>query len=270
MKGKHLVKKTVCLWMALCLSLTALVFAQAEDGNAALTALDGAVIATLSPSVPYGPEFLQELTGVQPGEILFMPTGNELLIAVMGGRADAAFSPREKARLDVLLNDSIARIPASDVQSQMVMLLRPGDEALLARMNEAITALSESGRAQALYKELVEEVQPDDLQKTVQIPERPGADTLYVGISGDMAPLDYIGPNGQPAGFNVAFMTEISEMLDMNVIFVPIATDAKFQALFSNRIDVFFWHGQNFLSPEGVATTLPYATMTGFDYVVKK
>lgn len=269
MRRKHRLITLLCLAVAM---LTASAQAGADaNTQAQLDALQGKVIATIAPSVPYGPEFIEKLTGVLPGELLFLPTGNETIAAVTGGRADAAFSPREKARLDTMQNDTLASIPASEIASEMVMLLRLSDEALLAQLNAAIDSLLQSGRAQALYTQLVAEVEPSQLNTSVQVPERPGANTLYVGISGDMVPLDYIAADGLPAGFSVALMTEISEIMDVNVVFVPTATDAKFQALASNRIDIFFWHGSNFLNPEGVAVSNVYATtMTGFDFLVQK
>lgn len=269
MRTKHRVTRLVCLLAALVLAAP-LAHAGDADTQARLDALNGGVIATISPSVPYGPEFIQGLTGVLPGELLFLPTGSETVAAVSGGRADAAFTPREKARLDVMQNDALMSIPASEAESSMVMLLRLADEALLASLNAAIDTLLESGRAQALYAELVAEVTPEQLAASVAIPQRPGANTLYVGISGDMVPLDYIAADGAPAGFSVALMAELCEIMDVNVVFVPMATDAKFQALAGNRIDIFFWHGSNILSPEGVAVTNAYATMHGFDFLVNK
>jgi ABC-type amino acid transport substrate-binding protein len=35
-----------------------------------------------------------------------------------------------------------------------------------------------------------------------------------------MVPLDYISANGQPAGFNVALLTEIGKLLKINIEFV--------------------------------------------------
>lgn len=85
-----------------------------------------------------------------------------------------------------------------------------------------------------------------------------GADTLYVGISGDVAPLDYVSADGTPAGFNVALMNEIGRLLGKNIEFVVVSTDAKFSSILSGKIDAFFWHISILPLPETIAVTDSY------------
>ncbi|MDR2743225.1 MAG: transporter substrate-binding domain-containing protein [Treponema sp.] len=63
-----------------------------------------------------------------------------------------------------------------------------------------------------------------------------------VGISGDLPPCNYISADGKPAGFNVALMDALSQVLSKNVQFVTVPSDARFSALLSKnarRMDLF-------------------------------
>ena len=73
--------------------------------------------------------------------------------------------------------------------------------------------------------------------------------TLYVGVTGDIPPIDYVDASGTPVGFNVNLMTEIGAYLGYNIEFVQLSKNAVITALASGRIDVVFWQEQS-LSPE--------------------
>ena len=99
---------------------------------------------------------------------------------------------------------------------------------------------------------------------TVSFEEFDDAETLTAAITGDMPPIDYVGADGEPAGFNVAILAEIGRRLHVNIKPVVVDTASRAAALKSGRADVVFWF-QVFAGydvqpdvPEGVITSRPY------------
>ena len=101
----------------------------------------------------------------------------------------------------------------------------------------------------------------------VEIPTIDGADTIKVGITGDLPPLDLILPDNSPAGFNTALLAEVAKRLGKNVEVVQIESGARAAALSSNIIDVVFWAVVPFGNdkipadidkPEGLELSEPY------------
>ena len=91
------------------------------------------------------------------------------------------------------------------------------------------------------------------------------AETLTVALTGDMPPLDYVGADGEPAGFNTAILAEIGRRLHVNIKPLNVDTGARAAALKSGRADVVFWF-MVFMGydakqediPEGIITSTPY------------
>ena len=91
------------------------------------------------------------------------------------------------------------------------------------------------------------------------------AETLTVALTGDMPPLDYVGADGEPAGFNTAILAEIGRRLHVNIKPLNVETGARAAALKSGRADVVFWF-MVFMGydakqediPEGIITSTPY------------
>jgi len=75
-----------------------------------------------------------------------------------------------------------------------------------------------------------------------------------------LPPYDYISADGKPAGFNVALMSEISRVLEKNIKFVTIPSEARYSALLSSarRMDLFFWFYGN-LENDRLVLTDTYA-----------
>ena len=94
-----------------------------------------------------------------------------------------------------------------------------------------------------------------------------GAETINVAVTGDMPPLDYVGADGQPAGFNTAMLAEIGRRLHININTITVETASRPAALKSGRADAVFWiqlfSGYEDFSkqpdiPEGVIVSTPY------------
>ena len=122
-----------------------------------------------------------------------------------------------------------------------VMMLRASDSASRDLFDAAIKKIKDSGKMDELQKKWIKELPADKEPELTKIEKSAGAETIYVGVSGDMPPLDYIAADGKPAGFNVALLGEISKEIGKNIEIVSLDSQARFAALESKKIDVFFW-----------------------------
>jgi ABC-type amino acid transport substrate-binding protein len=133
---------------------------------------------------------------------------------------------------------------------------------LLAELNAGIELLRAEGTLGRLYDQYVVNVTVDHLAAApAELPQIEGAQTILVGINGDLPPYDYISADGKPSGFNVALMGELSRALGKNAQFVTIPSDARFSALLSRntrRMDLFFWF-YGHLTVDSLVLTEAYA-----------
>ena len=101
------------------------------------------------------------------------------------------------------------------------------------------------------------------------------AETIRIAVTGDLPPIDYIAPDGTPAGFNTAVLAEVAKFLHKNVKLVNIDSAARTAALASKRVDVVFWYEVDKTSefqadiPDGVIISEPYYEWEKFIHVKK-
>ena len=99
------------------------------------------------------------------------------------------------------------------------------------------------------------------------------AEKIRVVVTGDLPPIDFIGADGVPAGFNTAVLAGIGQFLGMNIELVQVDAGARNATLFSGRADVVFWYevdlsGKNQADvPEGVILSEPYYEWNKFIHV---
>ena len=140
---------------------------------------------------------------------------------------------------------------------------------LKAEIDQAIATLKENGVIDNLKETwLSDEAMKSDPQPAT-IETIPGAETIKVGISGVLAPMDYATADGKPGGFNVALIGEISKLIGKNIEFVNIDPDSKFLALSSGTIDLFFWNFYNSFITEDYEVSEPYLEDNGA-LIIKK
>jgi ABC-type amino acid transport substrate-binding protein len=120
-------------------------------------------------------------------------------------------------------------------------LLMEDQEALREELNAAIAAIKEDGTMEKLTAEYIDGVIGGKEIVPIEIVKIDGADTIRLGITGDLPPMDYIAPDGTPAGFNTALMAEISKRIGKNIELVQMASAARSSALASGTVDVVFW-----------------------------
>ena len=113
--------------------------------------------------------------------------------------------------------------------------LMAGDHlALRDEFNRAIADMKADGTLDALKNSIM------NLDKA-EIAKIDGAETVKVGVTGDLPPIDYVDEKGIPAGLNTAVLAEIGKRIGKNIELVGIEAGARSLALSSGIVDVVFW-----------------------------
>ena len=73
------------------------------------------------------------------------------------------------------------------------------------------------------------------------MPKTKGKGVLRVAVTGDLPPMDCILADGTPAGFNTAFLAELSRRIGQTIELVSMSAGARQAALASGRVDAVFW-----------------------------
>lgn len=143
--------------------------------------------------------------------------------------------------------------------------VRKEDTALKSSFDAAIDEMKADGTLDALIEKYINNAA--ETPQPVEIVHIDGAETIKVGITGDLPPLDLVLADGTPAGFNTAVLAEISKRTGKNIELVQINSGARAAALTSGQVDVIFWvvvpaddsnRLKDFDTPAGVAVTEPY------------
>ena len=143
--------------------------------------------------------------------------------------------------------------------------MREQDVDLKKSFDTAIDAMKADGTLDALVDEYIKHALV--IPPSVEMPKIDGAETIKVGITGDLPPLDLVLADGTPAGFNTAVLAEISKRINKNIELVQISSGARAAALTSGQVDVIFWVvvpaddsqlPKDLDTPEGVAVTEAY------------
>ena len=142
--------------------------------------------------------------------------------------------------------------------------MREEDVNLKNEFDSAITAMKSDGALDNLIKTYITDLQ--DEPPAVEITNINGAETIKVGITGDLPPLDLVLADGKPAGFNTAVLSEISKRINKNIELIQINSAARAAALTSKQVDVVFWvvvpqddkRPADMDKPAGVSVTTPY------------
>lgn len=143
--------------------------------------------------------------------------------------------------------------------------MREDDTALKNSFDGAIAAMKADGTLNGLIDKFIEDATA--VPTPIDIAKIDGAETIKVGITGDLPPLDLVLADGTPAGFNTAVLAEISKRIGKNIELVQIDSSARAAALTSGLVDVIFWivvpaddsgRPKDFDTPAGVSVTESY------------
>ncbi len=246
-----------------------------------LADLQGKVIGTLSSGVSEegSKAMITALIGGEPSQILSFNRALDVLAALRSGKIDGFASHQFAADYLLKRNSDVISIPVLDIpiEGQAIMAVRSEDTKLKAQLDSAILILKDNGMIATLEEEWITNLPAENEPAFSEIPVIEGAATYYVGVSGDLPPLDYVAADGFPAGFNVALLSEIGKILNVNFKFVSLETQARFTALASKKIDVVFCHFQSSntnyfdeLKNDGWLATEPYFIYKGGCFIVNK
>lgn len=211
--------------------------------------LEGKIVALMAVPVPAEriKASIEEAAGVTLKEVMYYDTFQAAIAALKSGKADAVFSMEPVANYYIARDDTLAPIlmNKSEGANTFHMTLRAKDTELIANINAALLSMEEDGTLDALAQEFVTGLTPEKQLEGKQLPYFDDASTLYVGLSGDNPPVDYVAADGKPAGFNVELLAMLSEALHINFEISVMPLETKFPALVSNKIDIFFLHPIN-------------------------
>lgn len=218
----------------------------------------------------------------------FYDTLTQMQMALSRGEIDEMILPDFVADYLLKINYNYSR---SCISSSGKMGLCFGfmkeNTALRDKWNEALNSMlsdySLIGLAYKYVKNIPEDESYDEIyginrkqrnkEKRIKFERYDDAPTVKVAVTGDLPPVDFIGDDGLPAGYNVAVLAEIGRRLHVNISLLNINAGARTAALVSGRADIVFWYEVNkSLSvqpdvPDDVILSVPYLNWDKFFHV---
>ena len=199
---------------------------------------------------------------VAPNTVVFFDNMNSMIMALKGKQIDRFATPSRVGAYIVarneefqLINNNLKPILGYSVAMQ------EKDKAQVEEINAAIKAMKDDGTLNNLIKENITDLGgADPVAKPIAMID--GADTIKVAVTGDMPALDCILADGTPAGFNVAFLSELGKRINKNFELVSIEAGARGAALSSGQVDMLFWV-LGVYDQDGNALPYPLDNMSG-------
>ena len=208
---------------------------------------------------------------------VFYDTLVALQLGLNKGQVDEIDVPEVVGRYILTANDN-CKISAMSLMSNPVMLalgFKDNNAELRDKVNAALKAMKEDNTLALL---IVKYLNGSDFSmvKPIEFAKFDGAETIKVAVTGDLPPIDFIAPDGVPAGFNTAILAEIAKRLKVNLELVNIDANARAAALASERADVVLWFkvyqgAENQPDiPAGVILSDPYYSWDKFMHIKLK
>ncbi len=162
--------------------------------------------------------------------------------------------------------ENVSDLTLKTLSDNFCFAVRKDDAALKADLDKVLDEMKSDGSLEKLVKEYITDVDKGKEPPAVEIPMTEGAETIKVGVTGDLPPLDLILADNSPAGFNTALLAEVAKRSGKNIEVVQIESGARATALTSKQIDVIFWVvvptvdkvPADIDKPEGVELSAPY------------
>ncbi len=280
MKGRKLGLLAIGVITVLLLLLGAIGFARPEVKGQRLTKteeLQGRVLAGIAaarmPEENAGVLF-ETILGVELSGYHGVADLQELLYELRSGRAAAICCPDVTAEYLLRTEEGLVRLTAPEETANGVegggrlsfaMALPKQETDLCEALNAAITEMEEDGTLEALT---VAYVDADEPMKAYE--KKGSGKKLYVGVTGTIAPLDYLDENGRACGFSVAFLEELGKRTGYCFVTVPITVEESFLALGSGKVDILFGYGASRNTTPGekdYLVTKGYYTMKEYAYL---
>ena len=216
----------------------------------------------------YMKELAQKYHPTEPFEYKYFDKMNDMQLALESGQIDMLSTYQNVADYMLQRSDNKEILPSErNLQDSFCFALRKSDTKLQNQLNKAIKAMISDGTLSKIAKQYISELQKGIEPPAVQITHIDGADTIKVAVTGDLPPFDLILPDGTPAGFSTAVLSEISKRIGKNIELISIDSGARSSILSSKGADVVFWVSvpkdstllpNNIDQPEGIIISEPY------------
>ncbi len=203
----------------------------------------------------YIPTYYDNLKLMQMG----IEAGNVDEISLYKSVADYVIANNDKFEL-------VGDMPLKNLPDNFCFAVRKDDANIKADLDKAIKEMNSDGSLDKLVETYISKIDKGKVPPVVEIPMTDGAQTIKVGVTGDLPPLDYVSADGKAAGFNTALLAEVAKRAGKNIEIVHIDSGARAAALSSGQIDVIFWVvvpssnkvPKDIDSPEKVEISAPY------------
>ena len=220
---------------------------------------------------------IEEIHSRGENKYYFYDTINSMILAAQRGDIDEIELPRAVAEFAAIVNPGYKiGCVLGTTEADFVFGFMNDDKGkeLQNKFNAVLEEIKVNGILEGLHREYIINAGQNEL-RPLEFTPFDGAATIRVAITGDVPPIDYIAPNDQAMGFNVALLSEIGRELGVNIELVEVDAIARTPALTSGRVDVVFWYqfvngvNEQHDIPEEVIVSDPYYKWDTFVHVRK-
>ncbi len=171
----------------------------------------------------------------------------ETISALRANEIQAAWFPDVTVNYLLQVEKGLKEIPTPDSEQprlEFAMALKSDNTLLRDELNSALTSLKNDGKLENLQDYYVTNAPsamrytPYDMEEIVDSNQ-----TLYVGVTGAVWPIDLIDIELKPYGFSVALMNEIGKLIKKDIQFVTLRNDTAFSSLMGGKVDLLFCYG---------------------------
>ena len=254
--------KKIALILSLTVIFSMLVGCGADEAEKIKNSLKIGIIAQMN-TTPEQMDELMEVMGVD-AETTYFDNFTSMQMALSSKNIDEIQTYKSVAEYMTDQNTQFEVKNTVGLMDSFCCAMREEDNDLIFDFDSAINSMKADGTLDKLIKTYITDLK--DEPPAVEIAKINNADTIKVGITGDLPPLDLVLANGTPAGFNTAVLSEISKRIRKNIELIQIDSAARATALTSKQVDVVFWvvvpqddkRPADMDKPAGVSVTTPY------------
>lgn len=125
-------------------------------------------------------------------------------------------------------------------QTGLSFLMLETNTVLRDAFDKALADMKADGTLEKLVQEYITDAVDDGTQKAVAFEKNDG-ETVKVGVTGSLPPIDYVAPDGTFEGFNTAILAEIGRRTGVNIELVQVDSIGRATALSSGIVDAVLW-----------------------------
>lgn len=204
---------------------------------------DSLEVPTVSLRIVFYDSLDAMLMALNAGEIIGLETYGATARYLVQSNPGLLFIGGQNGREN--MNEFVNTVCDGLLSNDFSFMFMKGSTALRDAVNETIAAMQEDGTLDALIQTYIEGVADGDEPERIELPRIEGAETLRVAITGFLPPLDYVAPDGAPAGFNTAMLAEMGRRMGKNVELIQVDSIGRAAALASGAVDAVFWTRTN-------------------------